>query len=132
MDQPLQSWLEMGLQGYALIFTMELNNQEVVLLVQNPTHLGEIITEGMRLGMEAYTQNQWYTTQTPLMLEHQPSTSTPALDIPHESDDLTCESNNEPSAFLPSTSHGEGVCSLVLTTQLFQSTVPLLESTQKT
>lgn len=75
MDKPLQSWLEMGLQGYALIFTMEMNNQEVVLLIQNPTHLAEIVIEGMRLGMEAYTQNQWFTTQTPLVLENQASTS---------------------------------------------------------
>lgn len=71
MDQPLQSWLEMGLQGYALIFTMEMNNQESVLLIQNSTHL----VEGMRRGMEAYTQNQWFTTETPLMLEHHASTS---------------------------------------------------------
>lgn len=27
MDQPLQYWLGMDLQGYALIFTMEMNNQ---------------------------------------------------------------------------------------------------------
>lgn len=46
----------MRLQGYALIFNLQLNNQEVVLLVQNPTHLAEIVTEGMRLGMEAYNQ----------------------------------------------------------------------------
>lgn len=57
MDQPLQSWLEMGLQGYALIFTLEMNDQEVVLLIQNPSHLAKIVTEEMRLGMEAYTQN---------------------------------------------------------------------------
>lgn len=76
MDQTLQSWLEMGLQGYTLIFTMELNNQEVVLLAQNPTHLAKIVTKGIRLGMEAYTQNQWYTTQTPLLLKHQASSST--------------------------------------------------------
>lgn len=56
MDQPLQSWIEMGVQGYALLFKMELKNQEVVLLIQNPTHLVEIITEGMRIGMEAYNQ----------------------------------------------------------------------------
>lgn len=76
MDQPLQSWLEMGLQGYALVFTMELNNQEVVLLIQNPTHLAEIVIEGMRIGMESYNQNQWYSTQTPLFLEIQASSST--------------------------------------------------------
>lgn len=55
MDQPLQSWLEMGLQGYALIFTLEMNDQEIVFLIQNPSHLAEIVMEGMRLGMEAYT-----------------------------------------------------------------------------
>lgn len=76
MDHPLQSWLEMGLQGYALIFTLEMNGQEIVLLIQNPSHLAEIVTEGMRLGMGAYTQNQWFTTQTPLVLENQASTST--------------------------------------------------------
>ncbi|OIT02655.1 hypothetical protein A4A49_56763, partial [Nicotiana attenuata] len=58
-EYPLQSWLEMGLQGYSLIFTMELNNQEIILLVQNPTHLAEIVTEGMRLGMQAVAQTQW-------------------------------------------------------------------------
>lgn len=76
MDQPLQSWLEMGLQGYALVFTMELNNQKVVLLIQNPTHLAEIVIEGMRIGMESYNQNQWYSTQTLLFLESQASSST--------------------------------------------------------
>ncbi|OIT30942.1 hypothetical protein A4A49_54773 [Nicotiana attenuata] len=70
LDYPLTSWLEMGLQGYALIFTIELNNQEIILLVQNPTHLAEIVIEGMRLGMEAVSQNQWSNTQTPLVLDH--------------------------------------------------------------
>ncbi|OIT01812.1 hypothetical protein A4A49_25865 [Nicotiana attenuata] len=77
MDLPLESWLEMGLQGYALVFTMELNNQEIVLLVQNPSHLAEIVTEGIRLGIEGYAQHQWYNTQTPLLLDRQASSSNP-------------------------------------------------------
>lgn len=74
-DLPLQSWLEMGLQGYALNFMLELNNQEAILLVQNPTHLAEIVTEGMRLEMEAFNQQQWYTTQTPLLLDQASSSN---------------------------------------------------------
>lgn len=45
----------MGLQGYALIFTMELNNQEMIFLVLNPVHLVEIAIEGMCPRMKVYT-----------------------------------------------------------------------------
>lgn len=63
---------------------MEINNQEIVLLVQNPTHLEEIVIEGMCLGMEAYAQIQWYSTQIPLLIDyHRPSSSnTPMWNYP--------------------------------------------------
>lgn len=114
MDHPLQSWLDMGLQVYALIFTVELNKQEVVLLVQNPTHLAEIITEGIRFGMEAYVQTQWYTTQTPLLLDHRLAPTT--MVVSHEPSNSACKPTHEPASFLPSTPLGPNICPLVPTT----------------
>lgn len=51
---PPQSWLEQGLQGQALLFRLSINDHEVILVLQNPSYLAEIVSEGMRLGMDAF------------------------------------------------------------------------------
>ncbi|KAH0703251.1 hypothetical protein KY285_017529 [Solanum tuberosum] len=54
-DQPPQSWLEMGLSGHSVTFNFYLtNNQEIVIDMQDPAFLAQIITEGLTLGIEAY------------------------------------------------------------------------------
>lgn len=57
-NQPPQSWLELGLSGHSVTFNFYLtNNQEIVIDMQDPAFLAQIITEGLRLGMQAYINN---------------------------------------------------------------------------
>ncbi|KAH0647234.1 hypothetical protein KY290_033225 [Solanum tuberosum] len=48
------SWLEMSLQGQALSFSAIVEGRPVAILVQNPTFLAQIVSEGMRMTMETY------------------------------------------------------------------------------
>ncbi|KAH0703255.1 hypothetical protein KY285_017533 [Solanum tuberosum] len=54
IDQPPQSWLEMGLSGHSLTFSFHLDNQEIIMDLQDPGYVAQIITEGMKLGIETY------------------------------------------------------------------------------
>lgn len=56
---PPRSCLEMGFKNYALTFFMMINNQEVIIKIQNPLDKEQIVTEGMKLAMETYSQYQW-------------------------------------------------------------------------
>lgn len=53
IDLPPQSWLEMGISGHSLTFSFHLDNQEIIMDLQDPAYVAQIITEGMRLGIEA-------------------------------------------------------------------------------
>ncbi|KAF3617370.1 hypothetical protein FXO38_34021, partial [Capsicum annuum] len=59
---PPQSWLEAALKGHALTFTMYVEGKECLVIIQNPKDLSQIITEGMKLGLEAFAHQQWYAT----------------------------------------------------------------------
>lgn len=52
--QPHTSWLEMGLAGYALIFNFHINGEQVLVMIQHPADLAQIMMEGMRLGLDAF------------------------------------------------------------------------------
>ncbi|KAK4735241.1 hypothetical protein R3W88_009502 [Solanum pinnatisectum] len=44
----------MGLSGHSLTFSFHLDNQEIIMDLQDLGYMAQIITEGMRLGIEAY------------------------------------------------------------------------------
>ncbi|OIT22175.1 hypothetical protein A4A49_59173, partial [Nicotiana attenuata] len=54
-----QSWLEMSLYDHALTFMMEVEGQEVILVIQNPVDMAQIVTKGMRMGVDLYSQYLW-------------------------------------------------------------------------
>ncbi|KAJ8530085.1 hypothetical protein K7X08_036920 [Anisodus acutangulus] len=58
MHQP-QSWIELGLQGQAVLFTMTINGVNTVIALQNPNLLAQIISEGMKLAMDNYMNHVW-------------------------------------------------------------------------
>lgn len=54
-----QSWPGMSLQDLALIFTMKLDYQDVIIMIQNPMDIAQIVMEGMQLGTNIYNQYLW-------------------------------------------------------------------------
>ncbi|MCD7465102.1 hypothetical protein HAX54_000556 [Datura stramonium] len=64
-----QSWVEMGLVGHTLPFTFELNNQEMVFNNQNSSQLAQIVSEGMRLGVDSFDNHNLYTQSNYTMME---------------------------------------------------------------
>ncbi|KAH0636608.1 hypothetical protein KY290_037027 [Solanum tuberosum] len=88
---PLSSWLEMGLQGQTMTFSVLLDNQEIIMLIQNPTILAQVVSDGMRIAMETYNNHLWMTSmfhapmnfQNPIMpFFHIPTWQTP-YSTPH-------------------------------------------------
>lgn len=51
-----QSWMEISMSEHALTFTMELDNQDVIVMIENPTDIADIVTEGMHIGVTLYNQ----------------------------------------------------------------------------
>ncbi|KAG5618109.1 hypothetical protein H5410_017933 [Solanum commersonii] len=84
IDQPPQSWLEMGLSGHSLTFSFHLDNQEIIMDLQNPGYVAQIITEGMRLGIEAYI-NHMNIPRTELPFYHPEQPEGPVLAPPIQS-----------------------------------------------
>ncbi|KAH0705475.1 hypothetical protein KY290_010166 [Solanum tuberosum] len=62
------SWLEMSLQGQPLSFSVVVDGRQVIVLVQNPTFLAQVVSEGMRIAMKTYNNHLWLSTvlQPPL------------------------------------------------------------------
>lgn len=56
------SWMELSMQGRALTISAIIEGQEVILIVQNPVYLAQVITEGMRLATETYYNQLWVST----------------------------------------------------------------------
>ncbi|KAH0776381.1 hypothetical protein KY290_007792 [Solanum tuberosum] len=56
---PPLSWIELGLRDQAVFFTMDLNGQEVMIILQNPNFLSQLISKGMKLAMDNYLNHLW-------------------------------------------------------------------------
>ncbi|KAH0692185.1 hypothetical protein KY285_019282 [Solanum tuberosum] len=67
-NQSPHSWLKISLQGQALCFSAIVEERLVAILVQNPTFLVQIVSEGMRRVMKTYNNHLWLSTvlQPPL------------------------------------------------------------------
>lgn len=61
----------MGLEDHALTFTIELDKQNVIIMIQNPTDIVQIVTESMKLSTNLYNQYLWTMHPPSLMLNHQ-------------------------------------------------------------
>lgn len=61
----LKSWLEHGLTCQALFFRLTINNQEIIVVLQNSSYLEQVVSEGMRLGMDAFGQSHWSMNASP-------------------------------------------------------------------
>ncbi|KAH0714834.1 hypothetical protein KY284_007739 [Solanum tuberosum] len=53
------SWIELGLRVQVVFFTIDLNGQEVMIILQNPNFLSQLVSEGMKLVMENYLNHLW-------------------------------------------------------------------------
>ncbi|KAK4708628.1 hypothetical protein R3W88_029553 [Solanum pinnatisectum] len=49
----------MHLQGYSLIFNVLMENQDVMIVVKNPTFMAHVVSKGMRMDMETYNGHLW-------------------------------------------------------------------------
>lgn len=56
------SWVEMALQGQALVMMAYMDNKEVMLIVNTPEILSHITSEGVRRAMELYNGHLWLLT----------------------------------------------------------------------
>ncbi|PHT78920.1 hypothetical protein T459_16972 [Capsicum annuum] len=65
-----QSWLEMSLQNYSLLFMMTIDNEKVVVYIHNPLDIAQIMTGRMRTTMVLYDQYQ--TTLAPVHVQMGP------------------------------------------------------------
>ncbi|KAF3639117.1 hypothetical protein FXO38_05966 [Capsicum annuum] len=63
--QAPSSWLEMRLGRHALTFNLHINGEQILVMIQHPENLAQIVTEGMRLGLDAFMQHYW-TVEPPL------------------------------------------------------------------
>lgn len=59
LTQPPHSWLKVGLQNQATFFTLDIEGQEVMIILQNPNFLAQLVTEAMTLAMDNYTNHVW-------------------------------------------------------------------------
>ncbi|KAH0635699.1 hypothetical protein KY289_035614 [Solanum tuberosum] len=101
----------MSMHGQTLSFSAEVEGRSVVILVQNPTFLAQVVSEGMRLALETYNNHLWLSTFL------QPPLSFPFPQIPfyhhptwemHLFNPFSRPTNMEPIIFLPSP--GTGGC----------------------
>lgn len=53
------SLIENGLRGQAMFLSMNINNQETPIILQDPQVLAQLITEGMNLAMFNYMNHLW-------------------------------------------------------------------------
>ncbi|XP_015057973.1 uncharacterized protein LOC107004257 [Solanum pennellii] len=54
-----QSWVEMSLQGQAIIFSMDINGMETLVILQNQNFLAQLISEGMKVAMDFFVNQLW-------------------------------------------------------------------------
>ncbi|KAK4708728.1 hypothetical protein R3W88_029653 [Solanum pinnatisectum] len=47
------------MQGHPLIFNVLMENQEVTIVVKNPTFMAQLVPEGVRMVMETYNNHLW-------------------------------------------------------------------------
>lgn len=45
--------------GHAITFNIQINGQEMVIIIQNICYLAQLISEGMHLAMNNYTNQMW-------------------------------------------------------------------------
>lgn len=58
-DYQPTSWMELGLMGHALSFTVPINGQETIVIFHNIQYLSQLIMGGMRLAMNNYLNQVW-------------------------------------------------------------------------
>lgn len=58
-NQILHSRLEMSMLGQTLSFSIEMEGREILIIVQNPTFLTQVVSEGMRIAMDTYNHHLW-------------------------------------------------------------------------
>lgn len=54
-----QSWIELGLKDQAVIFTMDINGVNTMIILQNPNFLLQLVMEGMKMAMNNYVNHIW-------------------------------------------------------------------------
>lgn len=47
----------MSMLGHALSFNVEIKGGEILIIVQNPTLLAQVVSEGMRITMDKYNHH---------------------------------------------------------------------------
>lgn len=64
------SWIELSMQGHTLSFSAEVEGREIVIILQNPTFIAQVISERIRMAMETHNYYLWMSTvlQPPLSL----------------------------------------------------------------
>lgn len=58
----LYFWLEISVEGQALSFSATVKDRNVVILVQNPTFLPQVVSEGTMLVVQTYNNHLWLST----------------------------------------------------------------------
>lgn len=54
-----QTWVKYGLRDRAVFFTMVINGENTMMIIQNPNFLAHLIMEGMKLAMDNYVNHHW-------------------------------------------------------------------------
>lgn len=55
-----QFWPEHGLMGHALSISLQLNGQNIIVQIEDPTYLARIDSEGYQLGMNNIMNHPWF------------------------------------------------------------------------
>lgn len=58
LHQP-QLWIELGLREQEAIFTMDINGENVMIIIENPNFPSQLIIKGMKMSMDNYMNHQW-------------------------------------------------------------------------
>lgn len=53
------SWLKIGLQNQALSFSAIVEGREVIIVIRRLTFISYIVSQGIRVGMEAFNNHLW-------------------------------------------------------------------------
>nr|XP_009762739.1 PREDICTED: uncharacterized protein LOC104214726 [Nicotiana sylvestris] len=59
MNHVPQSWLEYGLTGFSLNMNLQLEGQDIMIQLKNSSYLAQIVTEGLRIGMDNVENHPW-------------------------------------------------------------------------
>lgn len=65
------SWMEMALHEQSLTLNIIMEDREMVLVIQNPSILAQIVSEGMRRAVETYNSHVWMSTVLPPPMNYQ-------------------------------------------------------------